>query len=128
MEQLTRRITDSGTVSVVEVSCRRRCFTAPLAQAGGTNRSVRRLPRETRGGLRKVIIHPHYFGAGAMTVNNPFTVTGQIIPSYKNRPRRETRRSLSKANGRGVNRGRPDSGLPLQRTHNVVDSTKAMGS
>lgn len=58
--QLTRQITDSGTVSVVEVEVIRRL----LSQADGTNRSVRRLPRETRGGLRKVIIHLHCFGAG----------------------------------------------------------------
>ena len=31
-------------------------------------------------------------------MNNSFTVTGRIIPSHKNRPRRETRRSLPKAN------------------------------
>lgn len=36
----------------------------PLAQADGTNRSVRRLPRETRGGLLQETIHPHRFGAG----------------------------------------------------------------
>ena len=30
MEQLTRQISDSATVSVVEVSCRGSCFTAPL--------------------------------------------------------------------------------------------------
>ena len=35
-----------------------------FSQADGTNRSVRRLPRETLGGLRKVIIHPHCFGTG----------------------------------------------------------------
>ena len=71
----------------------------PLAKADGTNRSVRRPPRETLGGLSQAVIHPHCFGAGGLTVNNSFTVTGRIIPSHKNRPRRETRRSLPKANG-----------------------------
>ena len=49
MEQLTLRITDSGTVSVAEGEVIRR----PLAQADGTNRSVRRLLRETRRSLPK---------------------------------------------------------------------------
>ena len=93
--QLTRRISDSATVSVVEGEVIHR----PLAQADGTKCSVRRPPRETLGGLPQAVIHPHCFGAGGMTVNNPFTVTGRIIPSYKKRPRRETRRSLPKANG-----------------------------
>ena len=115
--QLTRRITDSATVSVVEVSCRGELIRRPLAKADGTNRSVRRPPHETLGGLPQAVIHPHCFGAGGMTVNNPFTVTGRNIPSYKNRPRRETRRSHNEANSRGVNKGCPDSGLPLQRTH-----------
>jgi len=77
MEHLPRRITDSGTVSVAEGELIHR----PLAQADGTNRSVRRPPRETRGGLSQTTIYPHRFGAGAMTVNNPFTVTGRNIPS-----------------------------------------------
>ena len=55
----------------------------PLAQADGTNRSVRRLPRETLGGLSQAVIHPHCFGAGGMTVKNSFIVTGRIIPSSK---------------------------------------------
>ena len=70
----------------------------PLAKADGTNRSVRSPLRETRGGLLQATIHPHCFGAGGMTVNNSFTVTGRIILSYKKRPRRETRRDLPKAN------------------------------
>lgn len=77
MEQLTRRITGSGTVSVVEEEVIHR----PLAQADGTNCSVRRPLRETRGGLLQATIHPHCFGAGGMTVNNPFTVMGRSIPS-----------------------------------------------
>ena len=54
-----------------------------LAQADGTSRSVRRPPRETLGGMMQATIHPHCFGAGGMTVNNPFAVTGRIIPSSK---------------------------------------------
>ena len=77
MEQLTQRITGSGTISVAEGELIHR----PLAQADETNRSVRRLPRETRGGLLQATIHPHRFGADGMTVNNPFVVTGRIIPS-----------------------------------------------
>ena len=42
-------------------------------------------------------------------MNNPFTVTGRIIPSYKKRPRRETRRSLPKANGGVVKHAPPQN-------------------
>ncbi len=108
MEQLTQRITDSATVSVVEVSCRGSCFTAPLLKL--TERIVRSgvPPRETLGGLLQAVIHPHCFGAGGLTVNNSFTVTGRSIPSYKKRPRRETRPHRKQNH-------RPYSGQWLQR-------------